>query len=281
MGVTTIQRSGADPRSTDTVKAGGNAEEKAKLKQGAKENGGNSDTIQASDLNLAGSQDTELKRLLGQKAALQIQLKQFEKELELDDVVQGYADKRESLLEEAGENQNEVKRLSGLKAELKESLGIDDDSQEQKDLLIREGLQKKQMSGQMLTDEERELLRNMEPMTQYQEASLEYSRMIHTYQKRAEEAVEGSIRANQTISAIKQERLKSDPMAKANKEAADLLKEVDDEIKKALAQEVADRVKENLGVDEEELLLSNPQALVEKKKATEEDLKGLAVDERL
>ncbi len=283
MGVTTVQRSGTDPRPNsfaETVKAGGNAGEKSKLKQGSKENAGDSNTIQASDLNLAGSQDTELKKLLGQKAALQVQLKQFEEELEKDAEIQGYADKKDALLKEAGENQDEVKRLSKLKAELKESHNIDDNSQEQKDLLVRENLQKKQMSGQPLTKEERELLNNMGPMTQYQEASLEYSKMIHTYQKRAEDAVENSFNASRTANAMKLERLKSDPMAKANKEAQELLKQVDDDIKKALAQEVAERVKDNLDIKEEDQLLTNPQALVDKKKVTEEDLKGFAVDER-
>ena len=121
----------------------------------------------------------------------------------------------------------------------------------------------------------------MGPMTEYQKEALNYSKMMDVFQKRADKSVNEAIGEGQMITAIKLGRLKSQPMVEANELAEDLLKQVDDDIKKALSQEVASRVKENLGLPEEEQLLNNPQALIEKKKVMEEDLKGFAVDEKV
>jgi hypothetical protein len=279
MGVTAIQKNTTDSqyKLTDKVNSGGNKEDKVKITQDSKSEDENSAIIQASDLNLAGTQDTGLKKLLGQRAALQIQLSQFEKEIELDDTIQEHAANRETLLEEAGTNQGQVRRLNGLKSELKEACNIDDDSTEQQDFLILE----KKLLKKDLTKDEQERLANMGPMTEYQKAALEYSNMANIYQKRADEAVERAYQESGMITAIKLERLKTHPMADANELAEDLLKQVDEEVKQTLAQEVMNRVKDNLDIVEEDLLLNNPQLLVEKKKVTEEDLKGLAVDQKV
>ncbi len=276
MGVTSIQKNTADI-TYNQINTKSNADEKVKKRQEQVTEKENTDIIKATDLNLAGAQDNELKKLLGQKAALQIQLSQFEKELEMDATIQNHAENREALLKEAGTNQEQVRRLNQLKSELKESNDIDDDSMEQQDLLLLE----KKLAGKDLTKEEKARLDSMGPLTEYQKAALEYSKMADIYQKRAEAAVEGSIQEGKTISAIKLERLKSHPMADANELAEELLKQVDDEVKKSLAQEVMTRVKDNLDIVEEDQLLNNPQALIDKKKVTQEDLKGLAVDEKV
>jgi hypothetical protein len=276
MGVTSIQKNTTDS-TYNQINPSSNADEKVKKRQEQTTENKNTSTIQAADLNLAGTQDTELKKLLGQRAALQIQLSQFEKELEMDATIQNHAENREALLDEAGTNQEQVRRLNQLKSDLKESNHIDDDSLEQQDLLLLE----KELSGKELTKEEKARLDSMGPLTEYQKAALEYSKMANIYQKRAEAAVEGSILEGKMISAIKLERLKNHPMADANELAEELLKQVDEEVKKTLAQEVMTRVKDNLDIVEEDQLLNNPQALIEKKKVTQEDLKGLAVDEKV
>lgn len=277
MGVTAIQKNAADSNYSYVNKrsSGNNNEDKVAQKQDQKPENGKTNVINASDLNLAGTQDSELKKLLGQKAALQIKLGQFTKELEVDDLIQNHAANRDALQEEAGTNQEQVKRLNQLKSELKETCNIDDDSKEQQDFLI---LEKKALNKD-LTKEEQARLDNMGPMTQYQAAALEYSKMADIYQKRADDALDKSYQEGKTISAIKLGRVKSHPMVDANQQAEDLLKQVDEEVKKALSQEVMDRVKDNLSLDEEDQLLNNPQALIEKKKVSEEDLKGLAVDQ--
>ena len=279
MGVTVIQKNTTESKYnlTDKVNSRSNTDEKVKIRQEQKSENENSGMVQASNLNLVGTQDSGLKKLLGQKAALQIRLSQFDKDLELDDTIQGHAANREALLEEAGANQDQVRRLNQLKSDVKESYNIDDDSTEQQDLLLLE----KELSKKDLTKEEQARLDNMGPLTEYQKVALEYSGMANIYQKRADDAVEGAYQESGMISAIKLERLKSNPMAEANEQAEELLKQVDDEVKKTLAQEVMTRVKDNLDIVEEDQLLNNPQALIEKKKVTEEDLKGLAVDQKV
>jgi hypothetical protein len=275
MKINNMQKNPADYSYNSTGKI--NTEEKEKVKQGQKTDDGNSEVIQASDLTLVDNQDTALQKLFGQKAALQIRLDQFAKELGLDDEIQGHADNRETLLEEAGSDQREAGRLKELQADLKDTFGIDDESTEHQDFLI---LEKKQLNKE-LTSEEQERLKQMGSMTEYQKEALSYSNMIDTFQKRADKSAKSAIIESKIIVSMKLERLKSHPMADANEQAEDLLKQVDDEIKKTLAQEVANRVKENLNLPEEDLLLNNPQALVEKKKVIEEDLKGFAVDEKV
>lgn len=277
MKINTLQKNPTDYNYNSVGKnnAAGNTEEK--VKQREKTDNKNSDIIQASDLTLADNQDTVLKQLFGQKAALHIQLSQFAKERELDDAIQGHADKRETLLKEAGTDQGEVRRLEELQSGLKDTFEIDEESTEYQDFLI---LEKKQLNKD-LTTQEQERLKQMGPMTEYQKEALNYSKMMDVFQKRADRSVNEAVGEGQMITAIKLGRLKSQPMVEAKKLAEDLLKQVDDDIKKALSQEVASRVKENLGLPEEDQLLNNPQALIEKKKVMEEDLKGFTVDEKV
>jgi hypothetical protein len=121
----------------------------------------------------------------------------------------------------------------------------------------------------------------MGPMTEYQRASLDYTIQETEFQSRIDDENNDFYNEARTITAIKLERLKDDPMVDANKEAEDLLKQVEGEIQKALLEEIKSRVNENLDIDPNKSILDNPQALIDQKKVTEEDIKGLAVDEKV
>lgn len=245
------------------------------------ENGKNSKftgTISASDLNLAGTQDVALRQLLAQKAAWQKQLDQFDTDQKMDELIAEHGDNRETLKEEALTNQKEAARHYDLIKAAKESYGVEDDSIEQKDLEL---LQKLVLEPENLTKDELERISEMGPLTEYQKVALEYTSAIKILNKRATAAIDGAINESGTITAIKLELLKTHPMIDAKKEAEAMLKQADEEIQQLLLEEIKKRVGENLNIDPETQILIDPQALINQKKATTEDMKGLAVDEKV
>jgi hypothetical protein len=242
------------------------------------ENSDFSNTVQGSELNLTGTQDTALRQLLAQKAAWQIQLDQFDSDQKMDGVINGHANNRETLKEEALTNQKESARLYGLIEEAKGSYCVEDDSTEQKDLEL---LQKQMLGKEPLTEDELVRITEMGPLTEYQKAALDYTSMVKIFDSRATAANEGALNESRTISAIKLELLKTHPMVDAKKDAEGMLKQVDEEIQQLLLEEIKKRVGENLDIDTDTQILTDPGALINQKKATEEDLKGLAVDEKV
>lgn len=237
-----------------------------------------SEIINANEINLIGQQSSTLKELFAKKAAWKLQTDQFKKDLETDENIKNHADRMNSLLKEAKENQSEYNRLNNLKVDLKETYSIEDDSSEQQDLEL---LEKQLKNKESLTEEEKDRLNNMGPLTEYQKAAFEYATMAEVFLGRAETAVKESKKEAGTISAIKQELLKNSPMIDAKKEAEDLLETVDEEIQKAIIEELKKRVNDKLDIDPQDEIMTDPQKLIEKKKVTEEDIKGLAVDEKV
>jgi hypothetical protein len=234
------------------------------------------ENINAGELNLPGPKESKLKQLLAKKNALKVQLDQFDKDIDMDDKIKGHAENRDAYLKEADTNQKEVNRLNGLKEELKETYAVEDDSREQKDLEL---LEKRDLGKETLTKEEEDRLANMGPLTDYQKQALDYDKAVAEFQKRADNARNDSINENSTITAIKLELLKDSPMVEAKKAAEEILKDVDDDIQKAMIEEIKKKVNENLDIDPNQQL--DPKTLVDQKKVTEEDLKGLAVDEKV
>lgn len=270
MAISGIQNNEGMNYSIKAVEKGKQAEDKNTSKSGL--------NINAENLTLAGDQNNKLKELFGQKAALKLQLDQFKQDLITDDSIKDHIEKGKKALEEAGVNQKQINQLKSLKKDLKDSYGIEDDSQEQKDLEL---LEKQAENKIPLTKEEKDRIAKMGPLTEYQTASLEYTNVSVVFQMRAEAATEQYINENKSVSAIKLERLKDDPMVDVKKDAKKLLDKVDGEIQQALVEELKNKVNENLDVDPNKSILQDPQALVDQKKVTEEDLKGLAVDERV
>lgn len=234
--------------------------------------------INAGELNVPGIKDSTLKALLAQRSALKVRLDQFKKDSKIDNTEKEHEEKKASLQREADSGLSEVNRLEGLKDELQETYGVEEDSTEQKDLHLLEKLAK---GKEELTEDEIDRVRNMGPLTEYQRAAFEYTLQEVEFQNRVDAATNDIYNENRTITAIKLERLKDDPMVDANKEAEELLNKVDAEIQKSLLEEIKNRVNENLDIDPNTSLLDNPQALIGQKKVTEEDLKGLAVDEKI
>lgn len=234
--------------------------------------------IKADGLKLAGDTNSKLKQLFGQKTALKVVLDQFGRDMKVDDAIQGHVDSQEDYLKEASLNQDQIQRLNALKKDLKESFAIEDDSQEQKDLEL---LEKEVNTPEKLTKEEKARIASMGELTQYQKASLDYTSMAAEFQSRADKAVNQYVNEIRTVDAIKLGLLKDNPMVDAKKEAEDILTKVDEEIQLAIIDEIKNKVNENLEIDPNKNILTDPQSLIDQKKVTEEDLKGLAVDEKV
>lgn len=279
MEVSNIQANTGFVRNTVSDKTGDNGKESVTRENGTKEdsqvvNG----TINANELNLAGLTDTQKKKLLAQKAAIQTVLDQFNQETSLDDAVNNHAKSRDTYQENAKNYQNEVSELNDLKKELKDNFGVEDDSEEQKNLELME---KKLKGTTPLTKEEQEQLKNMGPLTEYQEAALKYDSMAAVWQDRADEARDNAINESRTIEAIKLARLKTHPMYDAKKDAEEILKLVDDEIQQQITEDAKETIDEKQGMDKEDDMLTNIQTLLDKHVITEEDIKGLLLDQKL
>ena len=137
----------------------------------------------------------------------------------------------------------------------------------------------KQVKEEPLTKAELEHIKNLGPLTDYQKAAVEYTKMAKIFQDRADQANEDSTNEDRTIGAIKLELLKSSPMVEAKQQAEEIMKQVDNEIQKAIVEELKKKISDNLDIDPSDQILLDPKSLIQKKKVAEEDLKGLSVDE--
>lgn len=233
-----------------------------------KKSKGNS--IYAGDLNLA-EDDILMKKIEAQKKALKTILETFKQESKLDSNMNALDERISELEKESVKAMEERDKILAEKDQLKEDLGIADNSQEQQDLEL---LEKKNSGSEDLTDEELERLNNMGPLTEYQKTALEYDSIAKEWQKRSDAAVEVIKIQQNTKTAVKLERLKSDPMVDAKKTAEEILEEASEEVVGMLTDEAKDHVDEvvkenNEKIEENQEKKAEQQA--EKLKAELED----------
>lgn len=275
-------------------------------------------SIKASELNL---QDNVLtKKLQAHKKAIKTVMDAFSGEQVADDSIRQHQKRAQELTEEANTYLGEINRLNGLKKDLQETSGVDDNSQEQKDLMLLEKKQK----GEALTKDEQKQLSEMGPLTEYQKASLEYSATANVWNKRLEDAKSKTAGENRTVDAIKLAQVKTHTVVDANKTAQDIMDQASKDIVNTLIDEAKDKVDEELEekeaeaekkAEEEEAkqekleknkkdeqkiedstdqlslitkadnaqdkLQKEIQVMIDNQKLLEEDIKGIAVDEML
>ncbi len=240
-------------------------------------NHGRNISINAGELTIFKRPDTELKRLLAQKAAVKKQLDQFKRDAKIDQEIDKHAAKRDAYAEEAAGSYDQMSKTGAAKDDLKKAYGITEDCPEEKDLKLI----KKLYQGEALSKEELDHLAGMGPLTEYQKQSLEYDAMIDIWEKNIVKANEKAHGETRMIDGIKLDRLKTHEMVDAKEAAAEILKAMEEDIQKAIAQEIKKRAMENLNLKEDDQLPADPQDLIHKKLVNEEDIKGLAVDERV
>ncbi|MDD2973096.1 MAG: hypothetical protein PHE02_13315 [Lachnospiraceae bacterium] len=201
----------------------------------------------AGDANLA-KDPIEEKRKTAQKKALKIVGDTFAREKKVDDDLHERGDRIKQLEAENKDAQKELQKIEEDKKNLKETYGITDDSEEQKDLELLEKRRDSRNLGSniTLTDEERERLKTIDEagMTEYQERSLEMDKNGTMYQDTIDKNQKSIIEENGVIRGTKQERLKSSPMVAATQAADQIQAAASEEIKGMLLQDAKDHVDE-------------------------------------
>lgn len=250
------------------------------------------------------------KKMMGQKNAMKKILDQHKNELKTDDIVTELNEKKKALAKQAEQATNELKRLDALKHDLKASFGITEDSAEQKDLEL---LEKSIFEPEKITDEEYNKLKNMGPLTDYQKEALQYDSMEKIWKQRVDNAGNGISGINGSLIGISLAKLKTHPMVDAQKEAAKIIEDASKEVVNALLQEGKEQVEEKIEDAKEDaekqketqeklngdqtkpkeaaaispeqtdqlLLLDDIKRYAVEQNLTEEEIKGIVVDEQI
>ena len=153
---------------------------------------------------------------------------------------------------EALMNQEKVAECEERKEKFRQGYGVDEDSQEQKDLELLERAM--YPSGGELTEEEEKRLEELQnqPLTEYQQKCLEVHKEQYLFQNRAESAESVSQYYAQSATSMKIERLKFHKMADAQDNAEKLLTETGKQIVGMLWEEAKDHVDETYEEKREE-----------------------------
>lgn len=229
----------------------------------AKEEGGKEGTRKEQPENtalFAGKMNEDLfsnkileKKKEAQKKAMQVVGDAWKGERKIDEDLQERRDLINALERENGEALSEINEIIQRQEELKKQYGITEDSKEEKDLeLLR---REKQMwtnpgAGESLTMEEMRYVQKLrsEGLTDYQKRQLSLDDEKHYFQDIVDENKKKIVEENAIIRGVRLERLKSDPMLKAQEEAEEIKKAAIDEIVGMLIEDA----KENIDEESEE-----------------------------
>lgn len=197
----------------------------------------------------------EARKKAAQKRALQVVSDAWEGDRKIDEDLQERRDLINRLQEENRKAQAGVNEINQMQEAVKQQYGIADDSQEQKDLelLLREqemfkdpSLKNPMSSSEGLTKEELEYVAGLKArgLTDYQQKQLELEASKGYFQKDINENLKIIREETRIIRGIKLERLKSDPMVKAQKEADSILNAASREIIGMLVEESKEHMDE-------------------------------------
>lgn len=204
----------------------------------------------------------EQKRQEAQQKAMNLVKDVFTAEKSIDDDLKERAAKVEEAESTILAAQKELNAIEDGKAQLKQTYGITDDCQEQKDLELLE--KRRDMfagSGEKLTEEEWERLAEIDKQgkTEYQRMSLEMDASGAPYRETIKESKKVAMEENIIIREIGLARLKSSPMVEASNQAEEVMKAANKEIigmimedGKDTADEKIEEVKEEQDKVEEE-----------------------------
>lgn len=205
-------------------------------------------SIYAGDINLQEDKIGSKYRLAARKA-LKALMDPFNNDNNLDQKVSDLKEKQRKLLDEADLAAAQVKDLKSKKVELKASYGIDNNSQEQKNLEL---LEKSIYSPEKMTEEDRKNLQNIGPLTDYQKDALKYDTMQKIYQARINKSTGSIMNLNHAITSIALERLKTHPMVDAQGEAAKIIEAASKEVIATLLDEGKDHIDKTIEENKKE-----------------------------
>lgn len=191
------------------------------------------------------------KKKEAQKQAMKIITDAWGGDKKLDADIEERRSRIASLQNDIGELKKSLQDVEEQRAALRESYGIGEDSQEEQDLKLLEKEIDAKTPGKnvSLTMEEREKIEELKAagLTEYQTRSLEMKEEFSSYYEKQIYELEAEVKTEDaTIRAIKLERLKKDPMVKAQEQADEVLQAASKEIIGMLVEEGKDHIDEEM-----------------------------------
>lgn len=205
-------------------------------------------TIFAGDLPLHKDSIT-LRRQQAQKKAMKFVQDAWSTDRKTDQSIGEYEALAQEQRKEILLNRDKILECRDRKENLRESYGVEKDSQEQKDLELLERLYypgNGEFADADLTEEEHKRLKELasEPLTEYQQKCLEIDGEEQIFKLRSDKAGSALEAYNGAVRSIKQERLKFHKMTDAQNNAKKVMDEAGKDIQGMIWEEAKDHVDE-------------------------------------
>lgn len=240
---------------TQSIQVSTQAQEKAQESRRQKASGKQQrkNTIFAGDLPLHKDSIT-LRRQQAQKQAMKFVQDAWKGDRKTDQSIEEYQTLAQEQLKELKLNEDKVLECRNRKENLRESYGIEADSQEQKDLeLLERNYYPTEYSAEFTEEEEKrfkELIRK--PLTEYQQKCLEIDGEERVFQNRADVAKSAIEGYNGAVTSMKVERLKYHKMTDAQNNAKKVMEQASEDIQGLLWEDAKDHVDETYEEQREE-----------------------------
>lgn len=251
----------------------------------SKEKGGN--IINGANLNLGGDLVAQ-KRKDAMNKAMETINKTFNKDIERDKELAGRQDRIDELKRMIRDAHNSIKDADKKLADLKEEYGIEDDSDEQKELelLMKRVDSERDNLGVKLTDEDIAKLDEIDKrgLTEYQQRAVQayepksiQKSLIKDYEKELNKEIK-------SLQAAKLDDLKSAPMIESRKQADDILQAASKEIISTLIDEAKEKIEEKAEEEKEKAEEAKEEQerleeLINKKKEEKDITEEIPLDE--
>lgn len=218
-----------------------------RVRHGEQSNHGASDRKSIDGSGLQAKPDpVAAKREEAKKKAMKIVGDAFANERKIDDDLNARRGRIKSLQKDKGEADRAIREIEDSRAALRDTYGIEEDSQEEKDLKLLEKEIRVKMPGSdvHLSGDEMDAVRKIKEggLSEYQRRSLEMLEFEVSYANTAYEAEEEIKMENRIISATELERLKSHAMPDAEKQADAIMEEASGEIVGMLVDEAKEHI---------------------------------------
>lgn len=243
-------------------------------KEEAKKEQGNKSVIFAGDIDAIMSDRVESKRAQARKQAAKVIMDQFESDEKVSDSLNEIRSKIAELQEQRNELNQRRNNVLKRQDELKETYGIEDESQEQQDLELLRKARTAQRNNDLgsLSEEELERVANMGELTEYQRKSLASDDVIENCDSLIDVmdiAIAGCVSA---LTDAKLSVLEQKGMVDAMNGADSIIKAASDAIVGMLRAEAKEHIDEEM----DELVEAAKEADEKKKEQEEklEDIKG-------
>lgn len=227
------------------------------------------------------------------KKAMKIVGDAFHNDLKIDKDIEARRERVSALQAERGEARNSMKEIEGKRAMLRDTYGVEEDSQEEQELKLLEKEIKARMPDNSVTIsmEEAKKIEELKAngLSEYQQRSLEMLESEIPYANIDYDNKQEIMMENQIIAATKLERLKSHPMLDAKEQAEAIMDAASKEIVGMLVDEAKEHIDEEAekekeaakekAEEKEELeakIEKTKEEKKEKEKVTEEILEGVS-----